>query len=115
MHLVSMIYSCASGYFSLICSAAASELAKELENLTGEMPGKETLERARGLFAKALETPGGLKIMTIHSFCTTVLERFPLEASVPPHFKVIEELEAGQLLSHSLDQVLESPNAICLP
>ena len=86
------------------------ELKKELENLTGEIPEKEILERAKGLFAKALETPGGLKIMTIHSFCTTVLERFPLEAGVPPHFKVIEELEAGQLLSHSLDQVLESPN-----
>lgn len=87
------------------------ELENELENLTGEFPEKEILERAKGLFAKALETPGGLKIMTIHSFCTTILERFPLEANVPPHFKVIEELTAQKLLSDSLDQVLESPSS----
>ena len=70
------------------------ELIKELTNLTEEVPTPEILERAKGLFAKALETAGGLKIMTIHSFCTTVLERFPLEANVPPNFKVIEELTA---------------------
>ncbi len=87
------------------------ELEKELENLTGEFPNKEILERAKGLFSKALETAGGLKIMTIHSFCTTILERFPLEANVPPHFKVIEELTAQKLLSDSLDQVLESPSS----
>ncbi|MBR6231883.1 MAG: UvrD-helicase domain-containing protein [Alphaproteobacteria bacterium] len=88
------------------------ELQKELELLTEEIPDTEMLERAKGLFAKALETPGGLKIMTIHSFCTTILERFPLEADVPPHFSVAEELTAQKLLSDSLDQVLESPNVI---
>lgn len=84
------------------------ELVKEITNLTGEVPETEFLERAKGLFAKALETPGGLKIMTIHSFCTTLLERFPLEAGVPPHFSVIEELSAQKLLTESLDQVLEA-------
>ncbi|MGN0919558.1 MAG: UvrD-helicase domain-containing protein, partial [Alphaproteobacteria bacterium] len=84
------------------------KLMQELENLTGELPDKEILSRAKGLFAKALETPGGLKIMTIHAFCTTLLERFPLEAGVPPRFSVIEELTAQKLLSDSLDQVLES-------
>ena len=86
------------------------DLQKELETLTEETPNKEILKRAKGLFAKALETPGGLKIMTIHSFCTTILERFPLEAGVPPNFSVIEELAAQKLLSDSLDQVLESPD-----
>ena len=84
------------------------ELEKELENLTGEFPTNEQKMCAKGLFAKALETPGGLKIMTIHSFCTTVLERFPLEANGPPHFSVIEELTAQKLLSDALDKVLES-------
>ena len=84
------------------------ELSNEVANLTGETPDKKMLACAKGLFAKALETPGGLKIMTIHSFCTTLLERFPLEAGVPPHFKVIEELSAKKLLAESLNQVLES-------
>ena len=46
----------------------------------------DDLRRARRLFAQALETPGGLKIQTIHSFCQHVLSRFPLEAGVPPRF-----------------------------
>jgi ATP-dependent helicase/nuclease subunit A len=44
------------------------------------------LVRARRLFATALETPGGLKIQTIHAFCEAVLHRFPLEANIPGHF-----------------------------
>ena len=83
-------------------------LKEELKNLTGEFPDQKMVSCAKELFAKALETPGGLKIMTIHSFCTTILERFPLEAGVPPRFSVIEELTAQKLLSDSLDQVLES-------
>ena len=46
------------------------------------------------LFARALETPGGLKIQTIHAFCEKLLRRFPLEAGVSPGFKVLEEAEA---------------------
>jgi ATP-dependent helicase/nuclease subunit A len=44
----------------------------------------DLLSRARTLFARAIETPGGLKIQTIHSFCASVLRRFPLEAGVSP-------------------------------
>ena len=40
------------------------------------------LKSARQLFARAVETPGGLKIQTIHSFCAGVLRRFPLEAGI---------------------------------
>ena len=83
-------------------------LKEELTTLTGESPDEKMLTRARGLFTKTLQTPGGMRIMTIHSFCTTLLERFPLEANVSPHFKVIEELTAQKLLSESLDQVLDS-------
>ena len=42
----------------------------------------DDLAQARRLFAQALETPGGLKILTIHAFCQSVLSRFPLEAGV---------------------------------
>ena len=46
----------------------------------------DQLARARTLFARALETPGGLKIQTIHAFCEALLRRFPLEAGVAPQF-----------------------------
>ena len=32
---------------------------------------------------RALETPGGLKVQTIHAFCTRLLQQFPFEANVP--------------------------------
>lgn len=57
----------------------------------------ETLTKARALFAKALETPGGLKIQTIHAFCGSVLKRFPIEANIAPGFEVIED-NKGQIL-----------------
>ncbi|HCX69536.1 MAG TPA: double-strand break repair helicase AddA, partial [Rhodobiaceae bacterium] len=57
-----------------------AELAVELESIEGRAPDKTMLENARKLFARAIETPGGLKIQTIHAFCERLLGRFPLEA-----------------------------------
>ena len=62
-------------------------LAKELAELDGRAPETltgEELSEARRLFARALETPGGLKIQTIHAFCEKLLRRFPLEAGSRP-------------------------------
>jgi len=50
---------------------------------------------ARRLFARAIETPGGLKIQTIHSFCAGLLRRFPLEAGVPPDFTEMDDRAAA--------------------
>lgn len=61
------------------------------------------LSRARTLFASAVETPGGLKIQTIHSFCSSLLRRFPLEAGLSPDFKEMED-RAAELLH---EQVVE--------
>ncbi len=70
-------------------------LKKQLSDLD-QQAARSTLELsdARRLFARALETPGGLKIQTIHSFCESVLKRFPLEADVSPGFVVMEERDA---------------------
>ena len=55
------------------------------------------LRKARTLFARAIEAPGGLKIQTIHSFCAALLRRFPLEAGVSPQFHEMDE-RASRLL-----------------
>ncbi|HEY2048229.1 MAG TPA: double-strand break repair helicase AddA [Caulobacteraceae bacterium] len=55
------------------------------------------LSRARALFARALDTPGGLKIQTIHAFCEALLRRFPLEAGVSPGFSVLDGLASADL------------------
>jgi len=43
------------------------DLRKELQDLIGAPPTVEIEEEARRLFARVLDTPGGLKIMTLHS------------------------------------------------
>ncbi|MEM8937624.1 MAG: UvrD-helicase domain-containing protein, partial [Pseudomonadota bacterium] len=67
----------------------------------------DALIKARRLFARALETPGGLKIQTIHSFCESVLRRFPLEAGLPPGFRVMEEADAFSLKEAALGQLAQ--------
>ena len=69
------------------------------------------LGKARTLFARAIETPGGLKIQTIHSFCAGLLRRFPLEAGVSPQFTEIEDRAATLLRGEIVDDLAEGPDA----
>jgi ATP-dependent helicase/nuclease subunit A len=61
---------------------------------------------ARKLFATALQSPGGLKISTIHGFCTSILQIAPIEANVPARFEVADETYAKTLMREARDQVL---------
>jgi ATP-dependent helicase/nuclease subunit A len=63
------------------------------------------LSSARALFARALETPGGLKIQTIHAFCEKLLKRFPLEAAVSPGFKVMDDRDASEIAGEARTDV----------
>jgi ATP-dependent helicase/nuclease subunit A len=80
------------------CVASDEKLAGDLSELGAEAAD---LGRARALFAQALETPGGLKIQTIHAFCERLLARFPLEAGVPPGFDIADEARAAALLAQA--------------
>ncbi len=83
---------------------ADDSLRNELGKMGEEGPlGEADLRRARQMFATAIETPGGLKIQTIHSFCASVLRRFPLEAGVSPQFREIDDRTAGKLRQEVLD------------
>lgn len=82
------------------------ELIKKLKELEGAAYRPELLAVARTLFARALETPGGLKIVTIHAFCESVLHRFPLEAGVPFDFAVIEEDERNSMVLAAREAVM---------
>ena len=63
------------------------DLRAELARLGEDGGATPDLRAARRLFARAIETPGGLKVQTIHSFCAGVLRRFPIEAGVPHGFQ----------------------------
>ncbi|MFY9758862.1 MAG: double-strand break repair helicase AddA [Xanthobacteraceae bacterium] len=69
-----------------------------IQDQTGLRPGAARRALARRLFARALETPGGLKVQTIHAFCTRLLHQFPFEANVAARFTVLDEAEQTQLL-----------------
>ncbi len=86
--------------------AADAELSAELLKLTGSDAGPDDLAPARRLFAEVLDAPGGLNIRTIHSFCESLLGRFPLEAGVSPHFSVIDERTTAELLEQARDRLL---------
>ncbi|MEM9670267.1 MAG: double-strand break repair helicase AddA [Pseudomonadota bacterium] len=76
------------------------DLRDELVALEGRENAPHTAEeirQARALFARAVETPGGLRIETIHAFCSRILRRFPIEARMTPGFDEIDEIEAGAL------------------
>ena len=74
--------------------------------MEGRRPDPATLTEARRLFARALETPGGLKIQTIHAFCERLLHQFPFEANVAGHFEVLDERDANAFADAARRRVL---------
>jgi ATP-dependent helicase/nuclease subunit A len=82
------------------------ELDRALIDLSGRPPTPEERAAARQLFAKAIETPGGLKVQTIHGFCEQLLQRFPLEAGLRPGFAIADDARARALVAEALDGTL---------
>ncbi|UWU14029.1 double-strand break repair helicase AddA [Rhizobium sullae] len=82
------------------------ELRSRITQIEGAIPDQLKLAEARRLFAKALETPGGLKIQTIHAFCEALLHQFPLEANVAGHFSVLDDRAAATLLADARRSLL---------
>lgn len=83
------------------------ELRRDLLELGTEgVIDAKRLRNARQLFARAIETPGGLKIQTIHSFCAGILRRFPLEAGISPQFREMEDSTAKDLRAEVIDDMV---------
>ncbi len=82
------------------------DLRKALSKLRKDTPQESDLRTARRLFACTLEARGGLKIHTIHGFCERLLQRFPLEAMVTPHFTVLDEQSAVLHKRDAFDSVV---------
>ncbi len=84
-----------------------AELDGTLATLVGQPVDQALRARARRLFAQVLDVPGGMKILTIHAFCQSLLRRFPLEAGLAPHFQVMDERDSTELLQAARDEVLQ--------
>src|SRR6185295_7221947 len=91
------------GQWTALDDAALDE---EIVRIEGRAPGAARRVRARRLFAQALDTPGGLKVQTIHAFCTRLLHQFPFEADVAARFEVLEERTQSELIDRLRMSVL---------
>ncbi len=92
-----------------------NELLKLYGNLPDHLSERNALKsKARQLFAILLDTPGGIKIQTIHSFCQEVLKRFPLEAGISPYFEVMDDRGALEAVNnvklHLIEQAIKYPD-----
>src|ERR1700676_5488012 len=75
-------------------------------------PTVQLRKSARELFAAALETPGGLKVQTIHALCTRLLQQFPFEANVPARFTVLDDRDQTEMMERaSLAVMLDASRA----
>jgi ATP-dependent helicase/nuclease subunit A len=86
-------------------------LRKALGDLTDGPVDAALIDRARRLFATLLDAPGGMRILTIHAFCQSLLARFPVEAGVAPHFAVLEEADSIELLVGLRERMLARAQA----
>jgi ATP-dependent helicase/nuclease subunit A len=104
--------------------AAAAEMSVRLQNTLGEWvtlpdpaldteltkldipPTDNFRQKARALFAEVLDLPGGMRIGTIHAFCQSLLRRFPLEASLSPHFRLMDDPDAADAMTEAREDML---------
>ncbi|MFO1242434.1 MAG: double-strand break repair helicase AddA [Rickettsiales bacterium] len=79
------------------------KLREEVGQLTGKNEPflEKSLETARQLFARVIEDPVGLRIQTIHSFCQSLLARFPIEAGLVPNFTLLDDVSSTRLLAEA--------------
>ncbi len=83
-----------------------AELDAAIRDVGIPHPDRKLRREARKLFACALETPGGLKVQTIHALCTRLLQQFPFEANVPARFAVIDERDQTDMMERANLKVL---------
>lgn len=86
-------------------------LIEQLHDSGVEHASPKVLRRARKLFTRALETPGGLKIQTIHSFAKGLLHQFTLEAGRQGDFELLDDIAKNQLIENAKTKIwLKSEN-----
>ncbi|HEY7243735.1 MAG TPA: double-strand break repair helicase AddA [Xanthobacteraceae bacterium] len=89
-----------------------ASLDEAIRRISDRTPEPMLRRRARRLFAFALDAPGGLKVQTIHAFCTRLLHQFPFEANVAARFDVLDQTAQGELLAEtSLEVLLDAARA----
>ena len=82
-------------------------LSERLEVLLARAPDDAEMALAPTLLAKINDDRYGLQIETIHGFCQSLLQRFPVEAGLTPDFTVLDDRANRQLLQQAQAQLLQ--------
>jgi ATP-dependent helicase/nuclease subunit A len=88
----------------------AKALRDDLENMGFVTPSQNMRLRARSLFAKILDNDDGPRVETVHSFCQSILRRFPIEAGVAPHVQLADDDEQSRLKAMARANMLYHPS-----
>ena len=75
-----------------------AQLHQTITAITGAEANDTQMTRARQLFLTVLEAPEGVRILTIHALCQSLLKRFAIEAKVSPYFRLMEGTQASILM-----------------
>lgn len=86
------------------------ELREDLFDLTGMPPCTEQLKEARLLYGKVCDSQPELALQTFHSFCQSILQRFPIETSLSPNFSLADEAAQHRILKDLKQKILENPS-----
>ncbi|MDX2144124.1 MAG: double-strand break repair helicase AddA [Rhodospirillaceae bacterium] len=96
-------------------TANESALIDDLATLLTRQPNAQDVAHARRLFALVLDTPGGMRIDTIHAFCQALLRRFPIEAAISPQFELMDERMAAEALAEARDEIIARADPVTDP
>ena len=86
----------------------SDDLAKDLGRMGIAVPSQSMLRNARSLFAEILDSDDGPRIETVHSFCQSILRRFPIEAGIVPNAELADELEQTRLKIQVRESLMQS-------
>ncbi len=87
----------------------SEQLKDDICNVTGQSASRQDLITAKQLYELYLRSDEKINIQTIHSFCQSLLKKFPLEAGVSPSFKIIDENKSAFILQKIKKKLLNQP------
>lgn len=79
-------------------SARDKDLIEDLGRLLQREPNESEITCSRQLMGRILENPRGMNVQTIHAYCQSLLQRFPIEAGISPQFTVADERTTQEFL-----------------
>lgn len=86
---------------------AAGELLAKISNDIDEFLLSEIPQKLRLQIQKFRDLILTAKISTIHSFCSDILKKYPIEAEIDTQFSIIEDSEKKEIITSAVDKAVK--------